>query len=659
MPEEIAQGKSLDEIRSLWAEKLALQPEELELEVLEKPSFFSRSWKVRVSWQEVAAALTASDESTEEFSLINDNPEMKLNCTTEVRAKGEGYAIIVGDGISLVVPSPEHGETKRGGVVQQAPFAVTPGEEVEFSPYNNPGCRRWTLEIKMQGLSAGAKVENRPGIKYTLPEQISSNYRLFLPEHIKKVKTAPWGEVWDKQRLEEDLRTAGIVHGIVPDLWEKVLLVEGYKEMIVAQATMPVPPVAPKLESFVGIAKEDQDQKDRIDFFASKIQLVNEGDVLVRKIPGVTGTPGKNVLGKEIPAGNFKDFKLKGKKNVNLSEDGNVLTAAVGGHPIKIDEYTYMVENVYALNRDVDLETGSVDFSGDVVIHGNVQDSFHVFAGGKVEINGSVSHAEIRAENGLKIYNNVLGGKIVVGEKFVVRSEMMRLLSELNAQLLLCLQQTASVLPSAAKSNIKPGQCLKLVIEKQFFDLPKLALRTQTFLENNKDELVNSNLMAPVRTAAHFLAGLGPLDLQALPFLTKASQDLAEFVDTMALEMPEKLDCYIGYAQGAEIQCGGAFECQKGVYNSIIRAESDIIIEGVCRGGKLYSGGNIRIKELGGAGVSKTHVQMKGSNRLEAEYCHPNVTVVVDKEIILIEEPAKKLEIYRERGIVQVDKLKG
>ena len=48
----------------------------------------------------------------------------------------------------------------------------------------------------------------------------------------------------------------------------------------------------------------------------------------------------------------------------------------------------------------------------------------------------------LRAEKGAKICQNLLGGKIIVGEKFVVRSELLSCVSELRDQLNVCLRRT-------------------------------------------------------------------------------------------------------------------------------------------------------------------------------------------------------------------------
>jgi len=298
-------------------------------------------------------------------------------------------------------------------------------------------------------------------------------------------------------------------------------------------------------------------------------------------------------------------------------------------------------------------------FPGDVLIQGNVQDGLRILAGGRLEITGSVSHAELRAEKGAKIYQNLLGGKIVVGEKFVVRSELLRFVSELRDQLNVCLRRTAELIKSPGAINFRPGQCLKLVMEKQFPELPKLSSKVEKFVLGHKnDELVTEGLIVSIRTANRFLAGLGPLDLQAIPFLQRVDQALQQFVENMSLEIPEKLSFVVNYVQGATVECGGSFECQKGVYNSDIRVEGDVTIEGVCRGGKIIAGGKVSIRELGGSGVSSTFVQIMPNSRLLVDYCHPNAIIAVGKELIHIEEAYRKLEIYRENGRVQVEKIR-
>lgn len=645
MPEEIARGRSLDEIRQEWAQKWGCSPEQLQLEVLEKPGFLSRQWKVRVYLLEpdVPAGLS---EPTEEV-LVN------------IEWDGERYIIDPGPEVEEIFPPRRGGEMRVNGEPFDQAVTLKPGDVIEFIPWLEPGELKWELEVRFQGAAVFAKVQQKSAGRYALMAKIPRAQQLDLDRYLVWEDLPPSGEIWDKDKLNSDLQELKVTHGRRNQAWDEILAVRGSGEVVVAEAILPIPPSPPQLEDFVGAPQpKDTGESERIDFFASKVQLVQEGSVLARKKPGIPGTPGTDVFGRQLPAQAFRDFNFRLKKNVRLSEDGLEVIATCAGLPVRLDELTYMVDNVYVLNRDVDLSTGSIEFTGDVMIGGNVLDGLHIFATGKVEIQGAVSHAEIRAEKGLKIHRNVLGGKLVVGEKYVVRAEILRQLKGIHDELNLCLLQTEELLKSPAAASLKPGQYLKKVLERNFPELPKRAAKAESYVLARKDELITSDLLLAVKSAKRFLSGLGPLEPQALPLLNKINKAFAQFVENISLEVPEKLACVVDYIQGTTVETGGSFQCVKGAYNSEIRADGDVTIEGVCRGGKILAGGNVSIRELGGSGVSTTLVQIIGSKRLKVNYCHPNAIIAVDKEIIRIEEAYKNLEVYRERGLVQVEKLR-
>ena len=618
MPEEVVRGNSLEEIRQEWELKLKLSPEDITLEV--------------------GPLLTSSQ-------AIWD---------------GTKYSIALGEGVKQFRPFIQAGGVWLNGKLQDKPFRISSGDQVEYHPCAQGGLLTWELQVRFQGLSVVAKVRHELPGHYFLPKDLPAMEEIDLAQVATWESLPALGEFWDETRLNADLEQLKVVHGRRHGIWPEIMAVQGAGEVVIAVATPAVPSENAKLEDFVGMTQVlSETGKKNVDFFASRVQIVNEGAVLARKIPGKPGVPGKDVLGKVFSTAAVKDFQFRLKKNVYLSDDGLEVVAACAGQPVRLDEKTYMVENVYVLHQDVDLATGSIEFPGDVLIQGNVQDGLRIFAGGRLEIKGSVSHAELRAEKGAKIYQNLLGGKIVVGEKFVVRSELLSCVSELRDQLSVCLRNTAELIKSPGAINFKPGQCLKLVMEKQFPELPKLSKRVEKFvLKHKNDEMVTEGLTVSIRTANHFLAGLGPLELQSLPFLQRVDQALEQFVENMSLEIPEKLSFVVSYVQGATIECGGSFECQKGVYNSDIRVEGDVTIEGVCRGGKIIAGGKVSIRELGGSGVSSTFVQISPKSRLLVDYCHPNAIIAVGKEIIHIEEAYRKLEIYRENGRVQVEKIR-
>lgn len=648
MPEEIVRGRSLDAIRNQYSQAWGCQPEDLNVEVLDKPGLISRQWKVRISWN------PAESNSVDEFASVSLMSECRV-IRDDVENK---YIIECAETVKLIEPYPPAGATYWNGQVQEEKFRLTLGDKVEFYPAENLGQLTWEFDLRDQGFLAIAKVKHEKPGRYNLPEIIPADVTLRIQEVVEWQELPSQGKYWDEEKFESDLQRCGIIFGVYPWAWTSILTVEGAEEVVIAEGTSVIPPVPSRLEDFVGAVQPQNLEEERIDFFASKVRFVKEGDVLARKIPGEPGITGKDVLGQDIPTTSVKDFQFKLKKNVQLSEDGSEVIASSAGLPIRVDETTYMVENVYLLNQDVDLATGSIEFPGDVYIAGNVHDGLHIFSGGKVEIRGSTSKAEIHAEKGLNVYHNVLGGKLVVGESFVVRSELLRQIKELHEHLTSCLIQTEELLQSPNAQHLKPGQCLKLVLERRFPELPKFATDTEKFVLGTKDELINQDVIVAVRTAKRFLVGLGPLDPQALPLLQRMNKAFEQLALNISLEVPEKLNCFVEYIQGATVECGGSLECRRGTYNSNIRVDGNVKIESVCRGGKIISGGNVTIKELGGSGVSATTVQFPGTKRLKVDFCHPNVIIIVDKEVIQIEEAYKSLEIYREKGRVQVERLR-
>lgn len=575
-----------------------------------------------------------------------------------VREKGF-FRIHCPERVERFIPFVCGGRLLYRGEEEETPFTVEAGSDLEFYPTVEAGRFTWQISVRFQGLEAAAKVvKRRPG-RFALPESIPYGEMLSIEAHVFWEEGPPAGEYWDQERLAEDLRELKIVYGIREQAWSEMLAVADGEEVVVAKAQAPVPGRPPRLLELPDQKSQVMaEQRDRIDFFASKIELVPEGAVLARKIPGVPGVPGTNILGRAIPVEAWKDFQFRLKQNVRLSEDGLEVLATCPGRPVKFDNYTYGVDNVYVLNQDVDLESGSIEFPGDVVINGNVQDGLRVAAKGRVEINGGVSHAEIRAEKGLSVKRPVYGGRITVGEKYVFHSGLLRRLQELQGDLRECLRQTAELVAAAGAARLRSGQSLKLILERNFAKFPKKMAETESYLRGHKDELVTKEFIDAIHTGKRFLTGLGPLDPQSVPALVKVEEVLARMVANISPEVPEHLNCRVEYIQGTTVACGGDFFCSKGTYNVQLQADGDVEIQGVCRGGSVLAGGNVFIRELGGSEVSSTLVQISGTKRLKVDYCHPNVLVSVNKEIIRIEEACRNLEIFRAEGRVQVEKLR-
>lgn len=139
-----------------------------------------------------------------------------------------------------------------------------------------------------------------------------------------------------------------------------------------------------------------------------RIINVEAGDVLATKTLALEGKPGKNVIGDEVPPPPVKDIDIPVGQNVQLSEDGMSLTAEIEGQVV-YNHNSISVLDVYTVKGDVDLSTGNIDFTGSVIVNGNVNDGMEIKAQGNVLVEGSVYGGHIEADGQIVIKKGFIG----------------------------------------------------------------------------------------------------------------------------------------------------------------------------------------------------------------------------------------------------------
>jgi len=139
------------------------------------------------------------------------------------------------------------------------------------------------------------------------------------------------------------------------------------------------------------------------------IQEVKRGDLLCEKIAAIPGKNGTDVKGTKIQAVDGKDISLPEGANTVVSEDKLKLFAALDGH-ITFLGGKINILNTFTIKGNVSNETGNIDFSGNVIVRGDVSSGFSVKAEGDVTIDGVVEAAKITIGGNLVIRGGFLGG---------------------------------------------------------------------------------------------------------------------------------------------------------------------------------------------------------------------------------------------------------
>ncbi|MEW6202151.1 MAG: FapA family protein [bacterium] len=234
-----------------------------------------------------------------------------------------------------------------------------------------------------------------------------------------------------KNDVVEALKKAGVTFGIDEDAIEEIFTYGSYGvDVPVARAKLPTDGTSAKIDYKFDITGEKKaqikvDEHGNVDFKdLDMIKSMEQGSVLAVKIPAVMGEAGMTVTGETLPPKEGRDVKMPVGENVEVSENGMTLLAAMSGQPIYKDGKV-SISAVYEIKGDVSYVTGNVNFKGTVIIHGGVQSDFIVSASDNVEITGNIEKAFIEAGGDVLVRGGLYGqqeGKIVAGGSVTIRS---------------------------------------------------------------------------------------------------------------------------------------------------------------------------------------------------------------------------------------------
>ncbi len=216
-----------------------------------------------------------------------------------------------------------------------------------------------------------------------------------------------------KEDIMNNLRTAGIAYGIdekavdeyvSSPIYDEDLLIARGLEVVQGQNAY----IEYKFNTNIRIRPE-HNPNGTVNFRKlNNISHVEKGDLLAELHPAVFGKDGINVYGKPVPPAKVSQAVLKYGKNISASQDNLRIYSLVNGHATLENDRVF-VSDVYEVPYDVDNSTGDIDYSGSVVINGNVRTGFKVRATGDVEVIGIVEDAEIISGGQVVLHHGIHG----------------------------------------------------------------------------------------------------------------------------------------------------------------------------------------------------------------------------------------------------------
>ena len=220
------------------------------------------------------------------------------------------------------------------------------------------------------------------------------------------------GELLTREEILNDLKHQNINFGIEQDAIEEFFKSRQYcTDIVIATGRAPRQGTDAVIEYYFNTdlkVRPTLNNDGSVDFFnLNTLNHCKAGDIVARLFKEDTGESGINIMGNPIKSRDVKRSNLQFSKNIALSDDRTILTAMVDGHVCLVEGKVF-VSNVYQV-ENVDNSTGNIEYSGGVVVSGNVCSNFSVKAEGNVEVRGVVEGAYIEAGGDIIIARGMNG----------------------------------------------------------------------------------------------------------------------------------------------------------------------------------------------------------------------------------------------------------
>ncbi len=138
------------------------------------------------------------------------------------------------------------------------------------------------------------------------------------------------------------------------------------------------------------------------------IHNVHENTVLATMIPATKGQVGHTVLGGILPANDGTTTEWNIGSNVHLSPNKMEALASQTGQ-VYLKNKQICVDPALEIASNVDLSVGNIDFLGNIIIKGGIDDGFSVISGGNIEVYGHIGRCFMHAEGNIIAHQGIQG----------------------------------------------------------------------------------------------------------------------------------------------------------------------------------------------------------------------------------------------------------
>lgn len=502
----------------------------------------------------------------------------------------------------------------RNGKVCADSILVLPGDKIDWQIAEEPLFHVWVSDNKLEAYFQ-LKRKNRCAWRLAAKEaQTHLVVEAELDESmvLETVRLADVLKALSDKKVTKNIRTSAIFQELQSPTGDKVLVAQGVDKE---------PSTDARLEIYFSEEIEnvyyENDRTGTVDYRNHmRIPSVKKGDLIARKIPMKHGIMGYDVYGEMIRPAPPRDITVIAKDHVEIRPDGGIYALKDGRPRVTGSESIkyFDITTAYVISGNVDIKTGNIVFSGDVVVYGDITEGMIVESLGNVYVFGSVYQATVTATGSITVKGNIIHSNLYSGYFGVIFNRLYMSCKALDTALG-GIRQAGKLLMDLIESrgqSVKVGQVMNILIEGKFKEVPGLVADCLTSIQNLQQ--ISAHELEELKEKLKLL--LDPHKILAFDSFNHlyAIQNHVHETHQMIERMQETY-VFIDIAQchlSSLKSTGDIFIRKEGVLRSNLYGKGNIAFfdaHSVCRGGEIEALGIISAMTVGGDVGGETHLK--------------------------------------------------
>lgn len=250
-----------------------------------------------------------------------------------------------------------------------------------------------------------------------MPEPIHGNAVItiddrYMTAHVVVNEPQFGGRPYTYEMLCDELILKGIRYNVFHDDLKRIFDEKTFGSSVLAAKGEPaVDGVNGRIEYHFDCSNAqvfEEDEFGNVDYRdLGLVTNIVEGTVIADIIPQTEGQPGKDIRGLVAAQYPGKPPVFTVGSGTKLSEDGLSIYADISGN-LRWCGTHFVVDKDVTIKGDVDVSVGNIDFIGDVIVKGNVEEGYEIYSGGNVTVTGMVTGARIYAKGKIDVRMGVV-----------------------------------------------------------------------------------------------------------------------------------------------------------------------------------------------------------------------------------------------------------